>query len=450
MLAGTVPFDAESTFGVLMKHLNEPPPPIAGISSDLQYIIDRALAKDPAIRFDSATQLATEFIGVFNGQTVSVNTLKFATLARKSIQGAKKPPQLWGLDRNLVIIGIFVLIGFALVAIRWFSPGPAQARPVGQVAFTDFVGFMDQSTITITDLPYPEAGTHYEAWFLAQGGEERRNSGVVNMETSGQGKLLFTDQGAGNLLGTYDQIEITIEPDNDPEPAESSGEIVASSVFPPLALIHVRHLDNAFGGAPEETALLQGLWFTADGIATSTEEMQKAFAAGDEPLFRKKTEEVINQIVGNANTVQYKDWNSDGTVDDPGDGYGLAGYLPSSISHARFAAEAIDATQNIQTNSRYVEISAKNVDGWSVQLLNKALQLQDMRFDSSLEPVITEMVTLAKQSVTGVDSNNNNLIEPIVGEGGANTAYENGYNMAVMPLLQGAHQLPPPAQPAGK
>ena len=47
MLAGHVPFQADTTFGMLMKHINEPPPPMNGISTDLQALIDRALAKDP-------------------------------------------------------------------------------------------------------------------------------------------------------------------------------------------------------------------------------------------------------------------------------------------------------------------------------------------------------------------------------------------------------------------
>jgi hypothetical protein len=38
------------------------------------------------------------------------------------------------------------------------------------------------------------------------------------------------------------------------------------------------------------------------------------------------------------------------------------------------------------------------------------------------------------------------LIEPIVGEGGADTAYEQAYLIAEMPLLPGAHRIPPPAQ----
>ena len=188
---------------------------------------------------------------------------------------------------------------------------------------------------------------------------------------------------------------------------------------------------------------------------TSTDELNKAFSEGDEKLVRLKTEEIINQIVGNANTSQYKDWNEDGTVDDPSDGFGLLhngdpgytdqGYIAQTISHANFAAQAVDATENIKLNSAQVVICSENMTGWTEQLLEKALQLQEMPFGPEMEPLIKEMTTLSTQIISGVDSNGNGLIEPIVGEGGADTAYEYAYFMAEMPLLPGAHRIPPPA-----
>jgi len=75
MLAGAVPFQADTTFGMLMKHINEPPPPIKGLSSDMNLLIDRALAKDPSMRYESAGELANEFMALFNGQTISPGTL---------------------------------------------------------------------------------------------------------------------------------------------------------------------------------------------------------------------------------------------------------------------------------------------------------------------------------------------------------------------------------------
>ena len=181
--------------------------------------------------------------------------------------------------------------------------------------------------------------------------------------------------------------------------------------------------------------------------------MNEVFKDKDEELFHLKNEEIINQLVGSANTAQHRDWNEDGRIDDPSDGYGLLangpdnglGYIPNTISHAQFAAEATDATDNIQLHSTHVVVSIENMRGWSEQLLEMALQLQEMPFGNEMEPLLTEMQALSDQVLFGVDTNGNELIEPILGEGGGDTAYEHAYYMAEMPLLMGKHRTPQPA-----
>jgi hypothetical protein len=280
------------------------------------------------------------------------------------------------------------------------------------------------------------------------------------MDAIGQGQLVFLNPNQKNILTGFDQVEITIEPNNDPAPDVSSDEIIASSVFPPLALVHVRHLLSAFDSAPAKTALIQGLWTSADDLNTNVAELQKAFTSKDEKLVRQKTEEIINQIAGDQNATQYKDWNGNGTIDDPSDGYGLLfngdpgyteqGYISQAASHARFAAQAQDATENIKAHSSQVVTCTENMDGWTKQLLEKALQLQGMTFGADMEPLIAEMTVLSIQIVSGADSNSNGLIDPIIGEGGADTAYEYAYYMADMPLISGAHQIPLPAATKSK
>ncbi len=450
MLAGSVPFDAESSFGILMKHLNEPPPPIPGISKDLQAVINRALSKDAARRYDSAKELADEFVAVFNGQTVSINTLNLGTSPEPP-----KPETKTKIPFSLIWIGvgILVFIGMAFLFLRPSLPPPKDNnQPVGRASITDFNAVMDKMVIIFSGLSEPKPGTHYEVWYLAEGGESRRNVGQVTMKNA-EGQLAFTHPDQENILALFDQLEVTIESDNDPNPNEPSGEVVASSVFPPQALIHVRHLLVSFHGAPNGEALIQGLWYTADGIDNSVIAMNQAFKDKDEELFRLKNEEIINQLVGSANTEQYRDWNEDGRNDDPSDGYGLLangpdnglGYIPSAISHAQFAAEASDATDNIQLHSTHVVVSIENMRGWSEQLLEKALQLQEMPFGIEMEPLVTDMQALSDQVLFGVDTNGNELIEPILGEGGGETAYEHAYYMAEMPLLMGKHRIPPPS-----
>ncbi|HET7145492.1 MAG TPA: hypothetical protein VFI68_15845, partial [Anaerolineales bacterium] len=241
-------------------------------------------------------------------------------------------------------------------------------------------------------------------------------------------------------------------------PNESSGSIAASSVFPPFALVHVRHLLVSFPGAPEQIALAQGLWGVVDNIDNNTHDLQNAFSKGDETLIRKKTEEIINAIVGSAKTIQYLDWNEDGKIDDTSDGFGLLqngdpgytdqGYITQTKSHAKFAAQAPDATENIKAQNADVAICLDNMSGWAEQLLQKALRLQEMPLGPDMKVLIEEMITLSNQITSGTDSNGNKLIEPITSEGGATTAYEHIYKMAEMPLLPGTHRIPPPAATA--
>jgi serine/threonine protein kinase len=451
MLAGAVPFDAESSFGILMKHLNDPPPPIFGISSDLQLIIDRALAKDPEIRYTTAKELADEFTAVFNGQTVSDETIRLLKASKKPVEEPKKQarPFSWAWAGA----GALLVIVLALGAFRlWSLPGIDNDQPVGRISFLDSYMVMDKVSISFSALPAPKAGSHYDVWLLAQGGETRRNIGTVNINETGQGQLAFADSSQQNILSAFDQVEVTLEVDNDPKPDEASGEVVASSVFPPLALVHVRHIVGSFQTAPNGTALIQGLWYTAESLYTSTDELNKAFSEGDEGLVRVKTEEIINQIVGSANTSQYKDWNENGTVNDPSDGFGLLhngdpgytdqGYIAQTISHANFAAQAVDATADIKTYGANVITCGENMAGWTEQLLEKALQLQQTPFGSEMKPLIEEMTALSIKIISGVDSNQNGVIEPVVGEGGADTAYEQSYFMAEMPLLPGEHRMP--------
>ncbi len=58
-LSGGLPFKSETPVGILMKHVNEPPPPLAGIriSPGTERLIMRMLSKDPKQRPATATQV---------------------------------------------------------------------------------------------------------------------------------------------------------------------------------------------------------------------------------------------------------------------------------------------------------------------------------------------------------------------------------------------------------
>ncbi|MBX3444340.1 MAG: serine/threonine protein kinase [Planctomyces sp.] len=60
MLTGRVPFDGDSTGEILMKHLTERPD-VSKLPPRLRAVVERALEKDPALRYASVSALASSF-----------------------------------------------------------------------------------------------------------------------------------------------------------------------------------------------------------------------------------------------------------------------------------------------------------------------------------------------------------------------------------------------------
>ena len=61
MLAGRVPFEADSTLTVLHMQIHTTPPPVPGTSAQVQAVIDRALLKNPDDRYQSSRELALDY-----------------------------------------------------------------------------------------------------------------------------------------------------------------------------------------------------------------------------------------------------------------------------------------------------------------------------------------------------------------------------------------------------
>jgi hypothetical protein len=236
MLAGIVPFQADTTFGMLMKHINEPPPPIKGISPHLQMLIDRALSKNPEHRYESAGELANEFMALFNGQTISPGTLHIAQLARQAAeaeqQGKKQPPER---RSNWVRTSIEIAIAaIVLIAIYWFLGSNRQTLlapdvPIGRMRFSFANSDNDTITLSVTRGSPPGENEHYEAW-LAHDDGTFRDAGRLTFDASGVGRLEYTDPEGNNLLDGVREIRITRE-QNSGSNSTPSGEVVYSSVF---------------------------------------------------------------------------------------------------------------------------------------------------------------------------------------------------------------------------
>jgi serine/threonine protein kinase len=468
MLAGVVPFQADTTFGMLMKHINEPPPPIKGISPDLQALIDRALAKNPAHRYESAGDLANEFMALFNGQTISPGTLHIAQLVREEAQAeqqAKTPPARsrfnWlRIGAEIAIAAILLFMIYQVIGTNR-TTAIAPNVPVGRLRFGDSNFYMDRVSLTLNDnIPEPPEGMHYEVWLIADDGQTSRDIGPIVYGASGIGRLDFSDPSQGNLLRNFNQVQITEEQDG-VAITSPTGEVVYSSIFPPEALKSIRPLLVAHD-TPDTGPLMQNLWWysseyvnqsiNGDPADPKTLGIVQALEQNDEPSLRKRTEEVINQIVGNLSD-RYRDYDRDGQIDIAGDGYGSLpqgeqrpGYIHESMFYAQSTADAPDSTPTIRGYNENVQVCLQNMEGWTNQILDLALQLNDMPFGPEMESIVTQLAQLGKELVDGADANENGIIDLVSGECGADDAYEKAYWMADFQIYLGPNRIPPSGQ----
>jgi hypothetical protein len=199
---------------------------------------------------------------------------------------------------------------------------------------------------------------------------------------------------------------------------------------------------------PNKIGMIDGLKNNATLLNQTAETMFAAYEANQPKDIRSNAEAIINLIVGNQDS-SYVDWDTDGTINDPGDGYGLlvngdqTGYVGGTHHHSSYSAEAVDSIPNIRLHNEHVEISIHNIEEWAIQLRDTTKRIVQAPEGANIDADMRNAVTLANQILNGLDINGNEVIEPIAGEGGAITAYQHAYYLADMPIMPGKDQMPP-------
>lgn len=460
MLSGKVPFEAESTISILLKHINESPPPIPGLSPALQSVLDRALAKNPNDRFPEPDEFAAAFNGALEGtsdantlvalpQVLEVAKANKIPPSRKRTRGAWTPAILVGLlisllAGSLLWNGITSSVNrqtptFAAVTIS-DTPMlviPVTFGPTGELHFQDGDAIVDRANLSAQVMPAAPAGSHYEVWLV--NGLERLPLGILHLDENGRGELTFDDPQNRNLLAFYRQVEITIESNTGLDP-DTPSNIAYAYALPEGGIAYLRALMVSFPGAPEQAGLIQGLNRDAKLIDEAGQEMLSSFENGNEAGTRQSAESIMNLLVGDL-SPDHKDWNGDGQINDPGDGYGFLlngnnlGYIQAVYSYADYAVNSPGASQNMILNGKDLQACSENLARWTPELRQHISTILNAAPGSEMAQGIQRSAELTNQILNGVDKNENGEIEAISDECGVRGAYEAAYHMADMPLL---------------
>ncbi len=458
MLSGNVPFDGETTMSVLLKHLNEAPAPIPGLSPALQAVLDRALAKTADDRFDTPKEFAAAFEASLE-ETSDATTLLSATRLSPSVKTERtdtpppKPRSFWRLallaGGLLAVAGAAVFFRGALPLTGAETPTPVPPSdtptllaavslgPTGILQFHDGSGLLDQVTLVAQAMPAPPAGSQYEGWLV--NGAERLSLGTLTVDSAGRGSLTFDNPRGGNLLAAYGAVEVTIE-SGDSSDANGTERVAYFYALPEAGLTYLRGLLVSLPTTPQEIGLIHGLAESADQLEQAARDMLSDYESGNEADTRKNAEAMLNLLVGDQ-SQEYQDWNGDKQLDDPGDGYGFLlngdhlGYIQAVYSHADYAVNASGASRNMIVNGENAKLCTQNLARWAPELRDQLLTILEAESLSDMGATIQRSTALAEQLLTGIDLNKNGTIEQAAGECGVLAVYEATYRMADMPLL---------------
>jgi serine/threonine protein kinase len=131
MLAGRVPFNADTPFATIHDHIYTPLPPPSSlnpnINPDIERMLLRALAKDPNDRFATATDLLQALEKASGAQTVNVPTI--AQPMPQSAPTAKKKIAPWWIWLGAAALVLCLLLGLlgGLRALQKAKSGPQPA-----------------------------------------------------------------------------------------------------------------------------------------------------------------------------------------------------------------------------------------------------------------------------------------------------------------------------------
>lgn len=456
MLSGDVPFDGETTMSVLLKHLNEAPAPVPGLSPALQAVLDRALAKTADDRFDTPKEFAAAFEASLN-DTADASTLLTVTRVSKAAPENKptspQPRTFW---TPVILAGLLIALVGAAAFFRGVLPltgtetptpvppsetpmlfVPVSLGPTGVLQFHDGNGVLDQATLIAQAMPAPPAGSLYEIWLLNE--EGRLSLGTLSVDREGRGSLTFDNPQKKNLLSAYSAVEVTIQSDNSSD-ANGSERVAYSYALPESGLIYLRGLMVSFPTTPDEVGLIHGLAGSAEQLERAAREMLNNHESGNEAETRRNAEAMLNLLVGDQ-SQDYKDWDGDEQINDPGDGYGFLlngdhlGYIQAVYSHADYAVNAAGTSRNIIIHGENAKLCTQNLARWAPELRDQLLTILNAASLSEMEAAIQRSALLADQVLNGIDQNENGIVEPTAGECGVLAAYEATYRMADMHLL---------------
>lgn len=140
LLVGRRPFLAETEYDMMSHHLSTPPPTPSSIDSAIPKSIDqvllKALAKDPAARFASATDLANAFKAATTADDISRTVYRVEDRHSPTSHTTARPRRgpFWRI--GAIAIGLLAILAFVKVFLLENKDVPRTVEPLVEVSIS--------------------------------------------------------------------------------------------------------------------------------------------------------------------------------------------------------------------------------------------------------------------------------------------------------------------------
>jgi hypothetical protein len=123
LLAGRPPFEENTEMAIAMKHLREEPPPLravrGGIPKSIETVVMKAMAKDPAERYQNAREMRSALEGSSAGSTTAV--LRRPARRTDRVDTPMRRPAARPRRRSSRSSGPFIMLGLIAVVVAVIS-----------------------------------------------------------------------------------------------------------------------------------------------------------------------------------------------------------------------------------------------------------------------------------------------------------------------------------------
>jgi len=484
MLTGQQPYKADTAMQVVMQQINAPVPSLRAVSPNvapaLDAVLQKALSKDPAARYPTASELAPALAGAAADQPPlevaepsPLATIALTNPGQSTPQPTPTPtapasptpsptnPPVGNTSNTLLLLGGFAIIAVLIVAALVLLTGrnqpsgaasptventaaaSAPTRPpqppvtvapgFGRAVYSSTAATADTISLQINDVAALPAGSQYMAWLVNTTSGDSRAIGEVNVDAFGSGVLTYTDPDGAFLPGLYNAVALSAETG---AAGDTAGPIVYSGSSPALltqALTDIfvnASLPAADGKPAYEGSLLDGALAEAQIAATHA-----GLAAGANNVGGLQThaEHTINILDGT--TVDY---NNNGRGDNPGRGFGLDYFLNEIERQLDSAAQAPGVGPVMQGQMELIRVCIANARQRKIGIIDLERQLLTAPDLESVASQRAQSTALALALIDGTDLNRNGTVDPFEGECGLSQIATFGLAIASMPLNEGA------------